>query len=88
MGLSTDTVPSLRAWAASLGAVNYPLLADFHPKGAALQQLGLYNEQTGTALRAALIIDKEGVVRWKKLYERPDLPDPQEVLAELDKLRG
>ena len=82
-----DSTPSLRAFAAGLGGVGYPLLSDFHPKGAVLQQLDLYNEERGNARRSASLIDKEGVVRWHRVYQPGTLPDPDEALTELDKLQ-
>ena len=83
--MSVDSVPSQRAFASGLGNIPYPLLSDFHPKGHVSQLLGIYNEERGTSRRAVLIIDKEGVVRFKKIYEQ-GLPDPKEILEELDKL--
>ena len=85
--MSVDAEPAHRAFATSLGGVPYPLLADFHPKGATCQQYGVYDEETGLAKRAVFLIDKEGVVRFKKGYSR-GLPNTQEVLRELDKLEG
>ncbi len=50
-------------WAADLGGISYPLLADFHPKGAVGRAYGLYLEKEGFDDRATVIIDREGVVR-------------------------
>ncbi len=68
-----------------MGGLPYPELSDFHPKGQVPQLLGIYNEERGTTRRAVLIIDKEGVIRFKKIYDQ-GLPDPKEILEELDKL--
>ena len=86
LGLSSDSAPSLRAWSTALGGIGYPLLSDFHPQGKVLAEWGLFNEQTGTARRSAIIVDKEGIVRWAKSYEPGVLPTPEEVMAELAKL--
>ena len=86
LGLSSDSIPSLRAWATTLGGVNYPLLGDFHPQGKVLANYGLLNEETGTARRAAIVIDKEGIVRWSSTYEPGLLPSPDEVLGVLNTL--
>ena len=69
--------------------VNYPILADFHPKGEMSAAYGLYNEERGTSLRAVVIVDKEGVIRFKKLYDRDTgLPDAKDLLAEVEKIQG
>ena len=83
-----DSTPALRAFAAGLGGVGYPLLSDFHPKGSVLQQLGLYNDERGNARRSVSIVDKEGTVRWHRVYQPGTLPDMDEVLTEQDGLRG
>ena len=84
LGLSSDPVPSLRAWATTLGGIKYPILSDFHPQGAVLSQYGLLNEQSGTARRSAVVIDKQGVVKWVSAYEPGVVPTPDELLAVLD----
>ena len=88
LGLSSDTTPSLRAWATTLGGINYPLLSDFHPQGKVLEEYGLLNQETGMARRAAIIIDKEGIVRWSSTYDPGLLPTPDQLLDELGKLQG
>ena len=85
--MSVDSAPSLRAFSAGLGGVPHPLLADFHPKGAVLQSYSVYNEDTGTARRSVFIIDKEGVIRWSELYQAGSLPNPDDVLGELEKIQ-
>ena len=50
-------------WAESLGGISFPLLADFHPKGAVAQSYGLFLADRGITDRATVIIDAVGVVR-------------------------
>jgi len=85
--MSVDSAPSLRAFAAGLGGVPHPLLADFHPKGAVLQSYSVYNEETGMARRSVFIIDKDGVIRWSELYQAGALPNAADVLGELEKVQ-
>jgi len=85
LGMSVDSVPTQRAFATGLGNIPYPLLSDFHPKGKVSELFGIYNDERGTSRRAVIIIDKEGVIRFKKIFTE-GLPDPKEILEELDKL--
>lgn len=62
------------------------MLSDFHPKGKMLQQYGLYNEERGVANRAVIIVDKQGIVRFKKLYASAGDLNPRDILAEIGKL--
>ncbi len=66
-----------------MGGLPYPELSDFHPKGAATQAYELYNEERGGGNRAVIIVDKEGVIRYRETYEPGVLPDPENILAAL-----
>ncbi len=63
LGISIDSVFCHANWAASLGGVSFPLLSDFHPKGAVAASYGLYLEKAGITDRATVIIDAGGTVR-------------------------
>ena len=88
LGLSSDPSASLKSWAGSMGGIGYPLLADFWPHGEVLRAYGYLNEERGTARRAAVIIDKEGIVRWVNTYEPGAVPTSEELLGALDKVQG
>ncbi len=61
-------------------------MSDFHPKGKASQAYGLHNEERGPGNRAVIIVDKQGIIRFRETYEPGVLPDPAAILAELEKL--
>jgi alkyl hydroperoxide reductase subunit AhpC len=88
LGLSCDTIPSLKVWAQSLGGIGHPLLSDFNPHGKACQALGIFNAEGGFPLRSVTIIDPQGVVRAFHVYPAGVLPQPDEVLRELAGLQG
>ncbi len=69
-----------------MGGLPYPELSDWHPKGEVTQAYGLWNEERGAGTRAVIIVDREGVVRFRETYTPGNLPEPQDILAELDKL--
>ena len=75
-----------RAWSTALGGLPYPELSDFHPKGKASQAYDLYNEERGASFRAVLVVDKQGVIRFRETYEPGVLPDPADILAVIDGL--
>jgi glutaredoxin len=86
LGLSVDSSECLRAWAESLGGINYPLLADFYPHGQVSQLYGVLRGE-GFSERSIFIIDKEGVVRYVDVHDIGNQPDNDEifgVLAELE----
>lgn len=63
LGISIDSIYCHANWAKSLGGISFPLLADFHPKGAVADSYGLYLDGAGITDRATVIIDAAGVVR-------------------------
>jgi len=86
LGLSVDSSWSHKAFAEKMG-VTYPLLADFHPRGAVADQFGVYHANKGITGRAIAIIDKAGKVAWFKNYEFTTVPDIQEVAQALALLK-
>jgi len=86
LGLSVDSVWSHRAWAESMG-IGYPLLADFHPRGAVASKYGMYLEDRGITGRAIAIINKAGNIAWFKQYDIPTLPNIQEVAQALAQVK-
>jgi mycoredoxin-dependent peroxiredoxin len=85
LGLSVDSAWAHKAFAEKLG-IQYPLLADFHPKGDTAKKYGLYLEDKGITNRATVIIDKEGIVRYVQVYDVPQQRTNQELVEALKKL--
>jgi peroxiredoxin len=85
LGVSVDSVWSHKAFAEKMG-ITYPLLADFHPRGAMSAKYGMYLEDKGITGRAVFIVDKDGRIAWMKQYDIPVLPDIKEVAAALGKV--
>jgi peroxiredoxin len=86
LGLSVDSVWSHKAFADKMG-IQYPLLADFHPRGAVADKFGIYLADKGITGRAVAIIDKGGKIAWFKDYGIPVVPDMKEVSEALAKLQ-
>ncbi len=64
VGISTDTVFTHKAWLEAeelLKGVNFPMAADHN--GRLSRELGIYDESSGVAQRAAFIIDPDGTLR-------------------------
>jgi peroxiredoxin len=78
LGLSVDSTWSHKAYADKMG-IHYPLLADFHPRGAVAAKYGVYLEDKGITGRSIFIIDRDGKLAWRKDYEIPVVPDIGEV---------
>jgi len=90
VGISSDFPMTQAAWGEKLG-LTFPLLSDLPRK--TLEAYDFLDTDPNSRLfryakRAYVIIDKAGVVRYKKILESPrDLVPNDELLAELDKLK-
>ena len=85
IGLSVDSVWSHKAFADKMG-IHYPLLADFHPRGAVADKFGAYMADKGITGRAIAIVDRGGKLAWYKNYDIPAVPDLKEVSDALAKV--
>jgi peroxiredoxin len=86
LGLSVDSAWSHKAYAEKMG-IQYPLLADFNPRGAVAEKFGVYLADKGITGRAIAIINKAGNVAWFKQYDIPVVPDFNEVAAALAQVK-
>ncbi|MCH7911824.1 MAG: redoxin domain-containing protein [Deltaproteobacteria bacterium] len=84
LSVSVDSVFSHKAFAEKMGGINYPMLSDFYPHGAVCELYDCLRPE-GYPKRAVFIIDKQGVVRFSKHYEK-EIPDNKELLTELDRI--
>ena len=83
LGLSVDSLWSHKAFAAQQG-ITYPLLADFHPKGAVAEKYGVYLPEKGLAARTAFIVGRDGKI---KDVVANDIPMARDIAKLIEKAR-
>ncbi len=71
-----------------MGGISYPLLADFHPKGAMAEAYGLYLADKGITDRATVIIDAGGTVRYAASVGPGGQRDIAALAAECEKVNN
>ncbi len=86
LGVSVDSTWSHKAFAEKMG-IQYPLLADFQPRGAVGSLFGVYLADKGITGRAIAVVDRDGKLAWFKNYDIPTVPDVKEVADAIAKLR-
>ena len=69
-GISVDSAFSHKAFQQHLG-ISFPLLADFHPKGAVSQAYGVYIDERGHNQRALVMIGPDLEVKWSHQSPTP-----------------
>lgn len=85
LAISVDSKFSLRAYAEKEG-YGFDLLADFWPHGEVARQYGVFDEDSGMALRGTFIIDADGIVRYVVVNPRGQARDLEEYRAALSAL--
>ena len=87
LGISVDGAWCHQAYAKH-NHIHFPLLADFHPKGAAAQKYGAYREQDGVCERALFVIDRKGLIFWSYLSPIAVNPGADGILDALESLQN
>ena len=85
LGISVDNIPTLYAWTREMGTVWFPVLSDFWPHGRVADSYGILRSD-GTAERAIIIIDKQGVIRYVDVHDINARPKLQPIMAVLKQL--
>jgi peroxiredoxin len=68
--------------------VQFPLLADFEPKGAVARRYGVYRHHEGTSERALFVLDENGVIRWSYVSPIGVNPGADGILRALEDMRA
>ncbi|MGF7429837.1 peroxiredoxin (alkyl hydroperoxide reductase subunit C) [Thermohydrogenium kirishiense] len=85
LGINTDSVYSHKAWIESLGGVDFPLLSDYNKE--VTKQYGILIEEAGIALRAAFIINPDGIIDYEVVHEPVIGRNVDEILRVLNALQ-
>ena len=84
LGIGVDSVPSNKAWAEEMDIANTRLLSDFWPHGEVARAYGVFREADGFSERANIIVDRDGMVVFARVYPTSQLPDFDEVMEFLE----
>ena len=78
LGISTNHGASQKVFAQQI-KLDYPLLSAFEAPDVITNYAGWLNKETRLSNRAYFVIDKQGIVRFKKVMENPReiLPAPE-----------
>jgi peroxiredoxin len=85
LGISVDGLWCHRAFAKDRH-LQFPLLADFEPKGEVSRAYGVYRLPDGTSERALFVLDPDGVVTWSYVSPTDVNPGADGILRALEDL--
>jgi peroxiredoxin len=89
LGVSVDHIGAQKAFAEKLG-LTYPLIDDFSRE--IVKKYGVVDDNPDSPFfryskRAYVIIDKQGIVRYKHIMDQPShLLDSEEILGEVERV--
>jgi alkyl hydroperoxide reductase subunit AhpC len=83
LGVSVDSVWSHLAFAKDRN-LEFPLLADFEPKGEVARAYHVYEPEGGTSERALFVIDADGIVQWSYVSPMDVNPGADGILRALE----
>jgi peroxiredoxin len=86
LGISVDGIWSHLAFAKDRN-LEFPLLADFEPKGEVARTYQVYRAADGTSERALYVIDADGIVRWSYVSPVGINPGADGILRALESLQ-
>ena len=67
--------------------LQFPLLADFEPKGAVARRYGVYRHQDGISERALFVLDETGMIRWSYVSPIGVNPGADGILRALETMQ-
>jgi peroxiredoxin len=85
LAISVDNIWSHLAFAKDR-KLNFPVLADFEPKGSISRKYGAFKEKIGESARALFVIDDKGIIRWSHLSPDGINPGADGILSALENL--
>jgi alkyl hydroperoxide reductase subunit AhpC len=92
VGISTDSIYCHMAWQEkAIGAMGFPLASDYFPHGETAKKYGvqrLGDPIPGINDRSIFVIDKQGKIVFRKVYELGEQPDSDEILDALRDAHG
>lgn len=89
VGISVDSIMNATEWEREIGPFDYPLCSDFWPHGEVSRLYGVFREHNpyaGASERAIFIVDREGKVVFRKVYDLLELPPISETIEALRRL--
>lgn len=86
IGVSIDTPPSKKVWASALNIEKVKLLSDFNPFASTSKNFDIFLEELNSSGRANFLLDEDGKLIYKKIYDIPELPCMKNLFKDIDNI--
>lgn len=85
LGISVDGLATLFSWTRAMNNLWFPVASDFWPHGAVADSFGVLRGD-GTAERAIIIVDKQGIIRFIHVSDINIRPELGMIIKALDSI--
>jgi peroxiredoxin len=82
--ISVDSIMNTTAWEREIGPFDFILCSDFWPHGEVSRAYGVFQENgaaAGTSNRSVFLVDRNGAIQFRRIYDAVDVPALEEALG-------
>jgi peroxiredoxin len=90
VAITVDSIMNATAWEHEIGPFDFPICSDFWPHGEVCARYGVLRESepwAGASERAVFVVDRDGVVVFRKIYGWDETASLDDVFPVLEKIR-
>jgi alkyl hydroperoxide reductase subunit AhpC len=72
VSICVDSIMNTTVWEREIGPFDFPMCSDFWPHGEVTQRYGVLREDgpdAGASERAVFVVDRSGIIRFRRMYE-------------------
>jgi len=90
VAISVESIMNTTAWEREIGPFDFPMCSDFWPHGAAAQRYGVLRTSShavGACERAVFVVNRQGRIVFRRIYDLAELPSVPELITELQRIQ-
>jgi alkyl hydroperoxide reductase subunit AhpC len=83
VAICVESIMNTTAWERDIGPFDFPMCSDFWPHGEVSGKYGVLRTQepaAGASERAVFLVDKDGKIAFRKVYDMSAVPEVREIL--------
>jgi peroxiredoxin len=89
VAICVESIMNTTSWEREIGPFDFPLCSDFWPHGDVAKRYGVLEsegDRAGACRRAIFIVDKGGIIRFRRFYPHSDVPDFEQLIEALQRV--
>lgn len=89
VSICVESIMNITAWEREIGPFDFPMCSDFWPHGVVSQRYGVLRTSepaNGASQRAIFVVNRDGRVAFRRIYDVAELPSIEETLSVLQQI--